>query len=219
MLAGGLSSEPPHKLSLALQETEVPREGGIEHIVRPWKASAPLSPMKDSQGARGCWQQGLCLAQWPQKPCRSSVTGHADAVRSLCCCPGHPRVTTGFICLGLWSAVGSPPSSLLLAHTFDLSHTRRRPGELALMTVIQKQYKKWVNLRPGRPQSQDSDGFFLTVLLPNIKQKLQAEVKLKIEFLTCLSSVIWRREEPSSPHPASASVFRPVALTQSPSPT
>lgn len=42
----GLSSEPLHKFSLALKETEVPREGGIEHVVHPWKASTHLTHMK-----------------------------------------------------------------------------------------------------------------------------------------------------------------------------
>ena len=41
-----LSSEPLHKFSLALKEAEVPREGGIEHVVHPWKASTHLTPMK-----------------------------------------------------------------------------------------------------------------------------------------------------------------------------
>lgn len=33
LLRVGLSSEPPHKLPLALEEAEVPREGGVKHVV------------------------------------------------------------------------------------------------------------------------------------------------------------------------------------------
>lgn len=39
LLGAGLFSESLHKLSLALQETEVPREGGVKHVVCPCKVS------------------------------------------------------------------------------------------------------------------------------------------------------------------------------------
>lgn len=54
LLGAGLSSESPHELSLALKEAEVPREGGVEHVVCPWKAGGHLIPRKGSQSARHC---------------------------------------------------------------------------------------------------------------------------------------------------------------------
>lgn len=96
----GLCPESPHELSLALQETEVPREGGIEHIVRPCKASTSLSPTDHGRSGRRCQpgsqEQGLCLPQWPQEACSSGVTGRAGAVDGLCCHLGSLHVTTSF---------------------------------------------------------------------------------------------------------------------------
>lgn len=83
----GLSSESLHKLSLALEETEVPREGGIEHVVHPCNTSTRLTATKRGYVARPRsrpWERGRHFPGALQLSAqRLSGPGHTSCARPM----------------------------------------------------------------------------------------------------------------------------------------